>query len=121
MKEILRLPVRYLWSLQHYHPISRDQDEAMNQNYLIIWVDDNMDPANVNCQNIRKKLQDIVNDMNLCTTPAECIQLLNDLRNGKVFVISFGTVGKHLVSDIHSRSQLDAIYIFCSIKIQHQH
>ncbi|CAF4670334.1 unnamed protein product [Rotaria socialis] len=77
---------------------------SMNQNYLIIWIDDNIDPANVDCQHFRKKLHDVANDVNLCTRPTGCIQLLNDLRNGNVFVISSGTIARECDHDALSMS-----------------
>ena len=90
------------------------------QNYLLIWVDGNIDEQNEDCANTLAKLRSVVREVNLCKTPAQCIKFLNDMDNEKAFIISSGAFGQHLVPEIHDLPQVDAIYIFCGNKTKHE-
>ena len=92
----------------------------MAQNYLVIWVDGNIDPENKDCQNTLAQLRGIVSQVNICATSEKCITFLNDMDDGKAFVISSGALGQQLVSDIHGMPKVDAIYIFCGNKTRHE-
>ncbi|CAF3332840.1 unnamed protein product [Rotaria socialis] len=92
----------------------------MVQNYLVIWVDGNINTNNEDCQNSLDQLRTVVSEVNVCTTPEQCIEFLNDMDDGKAFIISSGALGHHLVFDIHSMPQVDAIYIFCGNKVRHK-
>ncbi|CAF1385832.1 unnamed protein product [Adineta steineri] len=98
----------------------RQPRQRMAQNYLLVWVDANIDLANTDCQNTVTQLKNIINDINLCTQPDQCIQLLNQINNERAFVIMSGSLGQHLVPEIHAMAQLDTIYIFCNNKSAHQ-
>jgi hypothetical protein len=90
------------------------------QNYLLIWVDGNIDLKNEDCENTLTKLREVVKKVHHCMTPAECIEFLNNMDDEKAFVILSGYLGQHLVPDIHDMAQVRAIYIFCSNKAQHE-
>ena len=90
------------------------------QNYLLIWVDGNIDPKNEDCENTLTQLRGVVRKVDLCTTPAECIEFLNKMGDEKAFIISSGALGQHLVSNIHDLAQVRAIYIFCGNKARHE-
>ncbi|CAF4071545.1 unnamed protein product [Rotaria magnacalcarata] len=92
----------------------------MTRNYLAIWVDPNIDENNEDCRNALEQLHTVVTEVCICTTPAQCIQFLNEINDEKAFVISSGALGQSLVNDIHSMSKLDAIYIFCRNKARHE-
>ncbi|CAF0760316.1 unnamed protein product [Adineta steineri] len=90
------------------------------QNYLLVWVDASIDETNKDCQDILAQLKNVVNDVNLCTQPDQCIQVLNHFDRERAFVITSGSLGQHLVPEIHDMPHLDAIYIFCGDKSRHQ-
>ncbi|CAF3546858.1 unnamed protein product, partial [Adineta steineri] len=98
----------------------RQPRQRTAQNYLLVWVDANIDQANKDCQDTLNQLKNVVNDVNLCTEPNQCIQVLNKVDKEHAFVITSGSLGQHLVPEIHDMSQLDAIYIFCGDKSRHQ-
>ncbi|CAF4827074.1 unnamed protein product [Rotaria sp. Silwood1] len=100
--------------------MSQQQRQHMAENYLVIWVDGNIDMANEDCQNTLTQLRGAVNQVNLCTTIEECIQQLNENPDLMSFVISSGTLGQHLVPNIHEIQKLKSIYIFCRNKKEHQ-
>ncbi|CAM4742993.1 unnamed protein product [Rotaria magnacalcarata] len=92
----------------------------MVQNYLVIWVDGNIDENTEDCRNTLAQLRAAVIEVNVCTTPEGCIEFLNEMDDGKAFIISSGALGQHFVADIHSMPKVDAIYIFCGNKARHE-
>ncbi|CAF3409824.1 unnamed protein product [Rotaria socialis] len=92
----------------------------MTQNYLVIWVDGNIDENNSDCRNTLAQLRAVVSDVNVCTTPEQCVQFLNEIDDGKAFIISSGALGQSLVNGIHNLPKVDAIYIFCGNKTGHE-
>ncbi|CAF3955026.1 unnamed protein product [Rotaria sp. Silwood1] len=92
----------------------------MNQNYLLIWIDGSIDEANNDCQSTLAQLRSVVNEVTICTEPAQCIKCLNDTDDEKAFIISSGDLGQHLVSQIHDMPQLDTMYILCDDESQHE-
>ncbi|CAF1545257.1 unnamed protein product, partial [Rotaria magnacalcarata] len=92
----------------------------MVQNYLVIWVDGNIDENTEDCRNTLAQLRAAVSEVIMCTTPEGCIEFLNEMDDGKAFIISSGALGHHLVADIHSMPQVDAIYIFCGNKARYE-
>ncbi|CAM4982675.1 unnamed protein product, partial [Rotaria socialis] len=93
---------------------------CMTQNYLVIWVDGNIDENTEDCRNTLAQLRVVVSEVNVCRTPEECIEFLNEMNDGKAFVISSGALGQSLVNDIHVMPNVDAIYIFCGNKARHE-
>ncbi|CAF2974232.1 unnamed protein product [Rotaria socialis] len=93
---------------------------CMTQNYLVIWVDGNIDENAEDCWNTLAQLRVVVSEVNVCRTPEECIEFLNEMNDGKAFVISSGALGQSLVNDIHDMPNVDAIYIFCGNKARHE-
>ncbi|CAF4644174.1 unnamed protein product, partial [Rotaria sp. Silwood2] len=90
------------------------------QNYLLIWVDENIDVKNEDCQNTLAHLRNVVKEVNVCATSEECIEALIDVDGGKAFVISSGALGQNVVPVIHDMACVDAIYVFCSKKARHE-
>ncbi len=90
------------------------------QNYRLIWMDASIDLSEEYYQNTLAQLRDVVNDVKIFTQPDECTHYLNTVNIEKVFVITTGYLGQHLVPAIHALPQLDAIYIFCGNKSRHE-
>ncbi|CAF1445965.1 unnamed protein product [Adineta steineri] len=89
-------------------------------NYLLIWVDASIDQSDKDCQNTLAHLKNVVNDVTLCTESDQCIQALTKVDKEQAFVITSGSLGQHLVPEIHGVPQLNAIYIFCGNKSRHE-
>ncbi|CAF3361473.1 unnamed protein product [Rotaria socialis] len=92
----------------------------MTQNYLVIWVDGNINENTEDCRNTLAQLRVVVSEVNVCRTPEGCTEFLNKMDEGKAFVISSGALGQSLVNDIHGMPKVDAIYIFCGNKARHE-
>lgn len=91
------------------------------QNFLLVWVDTNIDETKVDFQNSLTQLRSVVNDVKTITKPDQCVQFLKSIQQEKAFLIVSGSLGQHLIPDIHSFSQLDVIYIFCNDQKRHEH
>ncbi|CAF4038337.1 unnamed protein product, partial [Rotaria sp. Silwood1] len=100
--------------------MNRQRRRQMAENYLVIWVDGNINVENEDCQNTLAQLRSVVNDVNPCTTAEQCIDKLQENSEETLFVISSGALGQHLVPEIHGMPKLDGIYIFCGNKQRHQ-
>ncbi|CAF0957769.1 unnamed protein product [Adineta steineri] len=83
--------------------------QYMAQNYLLIWVDASIDEEKKDCQDTLTQLKNVINDVKLCTEPNQCIQVLNKFGKEQAFVITSGSLGQHLVPEIHGIPHLDAI------------
>jgi len=94
--------------------------QRITQNFVLIWVDASIDESTKGCQNTLTQLRSVVNNVNIFTQPDQCIQFINGLKDEKAFVITSGSLGQHLVPDIHALPQVDAIYIFCGNKSRHE-
>jgi hypothetical protein len=66
------------------------------------------------------QLRTVVNNVNVCAHPEQCIQFIKDIENEIAFVIASGSLGQHLVPDIHALPQVDAIYVLCKNKSRHE-
>ncbi|CAF4194979.1 unnamed protein product, partial [Adineta steineri] len=87
--------------------------QRIAQNYLLVWADANIDLTNKDCQNTLTQLRTVVNDVIMFNQSDACIQFLDQTNDEQAFVITSGSLGQHLVHEIHGMSTLDAIYIFC--------
>ena len=86
------------------------------QNFLLIWMDPEIDQSNKDCQNTLAQLRNIVNDVHIFTKRDECIDFLTEVDHIKAFLIIEGTLGQQILPLIHDIPQLDGVYIFDSKK-----
>ncbi|CAF1137628.1 unnamed protein product [Adineta ricciae] len=94
--------------------------QRMVQNYLLVWMDANIDEKDQDCHNTLTHLRSVVNDVYIYTQADTCLQFLNSIGGEKAFVITSGSFGQHLVPDIHDNPQVNAIYIFCGNKSENE-
>jgi hypothetical protein len=92
----------------------------MVQNVLLIWLDSNIDDNNDNCRNTVSQLRSVVNDVNTFTDGEECIEFINNMNEEKTCMIISGSLGEHIMPQIHNMSQVDSIFIFCGNKKRHE-
>ena len=92
----------------HHLPRAR-----ISQDYRLIWVDGSFNESDSDCQNTVQQLRAIVNDVQVFTNSNACVDFLRGVSEEKVLVIISDSLGKDLVPQIHSMSQVNTIYIFC--------
>jgi tetratricopeptide (TPR) repeat protein len=94
--------------------------QRIAQNFLVIWIDANIDESTQDCQNTLGQLRSVVNDINIFTKPDEAVDFLTEVHGKNAFLIIEGTLGQHILSLIHDIPQLDAIYLFYSNECEHE-
>ncbi|CAF5121682.1 unnamed protein product, partial [Rotaria sp. Silwood1] len=77
--------------------MSQQPRRRLPENYMVIWVDENMDMTNKDCHNTLAQLRGVVNQVIPYTTAEECVQQLNENPEEISFVISSGALGQHMV------------------------
>jgi len=87
-------------------------------NYLLIWVDENIDENKDEYQNILTELRKIVQEVKTCRTTKQCNEYLNKMDEDKAFVISSADLCQHLVPEIIRITRLDGIYILGGNRIE---
>jgi hypothetical protein len=88
------------------------------QNFLLVWLDSNIDQSNDDLCSSINQLRRIVNTVDSFTDTDECIDFLTQIKDEKVFIIISGSLSQHIVPCIHSISQLDSIYVLYQEKYE---
>ena len=103
--------------VHHSHRIG----EQKFQNILLIWLDNNIDENNDDSRNTINQLQQVINIVDIFTDEEKCLQFLNDKHDEKsCMMIISGSLGQHIVPQIHDLVQVDSIFIFCNNKKYHE-
>ncbi|CAF3850848.1 unnamed protein product, partial [Rotaria sp. Silwood1] len=82
------------------------------QNFLILWLDEEIDEVIDEYYNSIQHLQRIVNTIEPFNDTDECVDYLSQLQNEKAFLIVSGTLCETVVPRIHHMTQLYSIYVF---------
>ncbi|CAF3016766.1 unnamed protein product [Rotaria socialis] len=90
------------------------------QNYLVVWLDANIDEKREHFQKSLVELRKIVVTLDLFTDVDQCIEYLKRIDGQKIFLITSGSLGKKTVPLIHDVAQLDTIFVFCINKDLHK-
>ncbi|CAF1428107.1 unnamed protein product [Adineta steineri] len=90
------------------------------QNVLLIWLDNNINENNADCNNTIKQLKRVVNNINTFTDGPQCVEFIQTINNNKICMIVSDSLGQHIVPHVHDMSQVDTIFIFCSNREWHK-
>ncbi|CAF3373958.1 unnamed protein product, partial [Rotaria sp. Silwood2] len=90
------------------------------QNYLLVWLDANIDESKKDFKSSLAHLRHIVATIRTFTDADECIQFMKDIQEEKIFLIISGSLGQHTVPKIDSWPQLDTIYVYCGNRAAHE-
>ncbi|CAF3389584.1 unnamed protein product [Rotaria sp. Silwood2] len=91
------------------------------QNFTLVWLDSSIDETDLGYKSSLHKLRRIVNIINTFRDVQQCIDFLQDIKDVKAFLIVSGALGESTLPQIHSMSQLDAIYVFSTNPSEHEH
>ncbi|CAF3579219.1 unnamed protein product [Rotaria socialis] len=94
-----------------------DGRQLIIQNYVLIWLDPNIDESNDDFHHSKTQLQRIVNRVETFVDLDHCIDFLTDMQDEKILMIVSEAVAQHILSFIHNFDQLYAVYIFRDNKI----
>ena len=91
------------------------------QNFLLIWLDANIDEANNDdTRHAMAELRQVARTIHTYTNPDQCIAFLSSVRDKKVLMIISGVLGQSIVPTINDMSHIDSIYVFCRNQALHQ-
>jgi hypothetical protein len=93
---------------------------SMVQNVLLVWLDNNIDEKNSDCQNTLTQLRRVINTVDTFTDRDQCIDFLTDIDTVKVFMIISAEISQNILPLIHNITQLDSVFIFCDNRKRHE-
>ncbi|CAF3844870.1 unnamed protein product [Rotaria sordida] len=91
------------------------------ENFRILWLDANIDKTNPDCCNTLTRLRRVVSTVDTFTDVDPCVNFLKNIHDEKVFMIVSGRLGENIIPIIHSMTQLDSVFVFCSNKARYEH
>ena len=89
------------------HPIKR-----IVQNFVLVWMDANIDETKQIYQDTLIRLRSTINDVKIFTQVNACVTFLKDIEHEKAFVITTPSTGAHFLPAIHSLVQVNAVFLF---------
>jgi tetratricopeptide (TPR) repeat protein len=90
------------------------------KDYIVVWLDSNIDRSNEVHQNVILKLQQVINSINTFTDTNECIKFITQMKSEKVFMIISTALGEQIIHLIQDIPQLESIYVFCDDQSDHK-
>lgn len=81
--------------------LSVHSEHDVNQNFVILWVDSNIDENQNIYHDSINKLRRITSLFYTCTDLDQCITYVNNLDKKKISIIVSDTLGEQLVASIH--------------------
>ena len=90
------------------------------QNFLLVWLDANLDESKVDFEKSLERLQNVVASIRTFKDVKQCIKFLNEISEEKVFIIVSGSLDRQVVLDFENMPQVQSVYIFCGNKAIHE-
>ncbi|CAF1068390.1 unnamed protein product [Rotaria sordida] len=90
------------------------------QNFLLVWLDANVDESKEDFQTSLKHLRRIVASITTFTDAQQCFDFLSGITKEKAFMIVSGSLGQKIVSEMEAMSQLESVYVFCGNQSYHE-
>ena len=91
----------------------RAQPEDLVQNFLLLWLDGNLDESNEDFCNSIMQLRRTADAIETFRDPDECFQYISNFEDEKAFLIVSGALTDIVIPRIHNIAQIYTIYIFC--------
>jgi tetratricopeptide (TPR) repeat protein len=90
------------------------------QNFILLWLDLNINESDATFDYAITQLRAVINTINIYSDADECIDVLTELKEEKVFMIMSSAFGQQIIPLIHDISQLYCIYILCDDSCKHE-
>ncbi|CAF1549679.1 unnamed protein product [Adineta ricciae] len=90
------------------------------QDVVVIWLDNQIDHNNPDCQLTIAQLEHITDNISTFTDNDECVEYILNCNDHQVYLIVSGALGQYLVRCIHDIPLLHSIFIFCQNKSYHE-
>ncbi|CAF1506227.1 unnamed protein product [Rotaria magnacalcarata] len=95
-------------------------EKPILQNFLLIWLDPNIDKSQPQYKQPLAELQRLVASINTFTRIEDCINFIDGIQETKVFMIVSGSLGQSIVPQIHDKTHVDSIYVYCRDAERHR-
>ncbi|CAF3884031.1 unnamed protein product [Adineta steineri] len=97
------------------------QRRRMVRNYSLLCLDECMDEANQEYQNILTQLKTNTDNIKVFKQRDECVDFLTDAEEDIMsFLVLENTMARHILPLMNDIPQLHSVYIFSNIKSQHE-
>jgi tetratricopeptide (TPR) repeat protein len=101
--------------------IRRNQSEKkVIENFVLIWLDQNINEPFDEYQNSIHLFQSFVNTIKLFSNTDEFHEFIQEIQNEKLFIIISGSLGEKIVPEIEMNTQIHSIYVYCNQKEHHE-
>ncbi|CAF1178430.1 unnamed protein product [Rotaria sordida] len=81
------------------------------QNFLLVWLDANIDESKEDFQTSLKHLRRIVASITTFTDAQKCFDYLSGITKEKAFMIVSGSLGQKFVPEMEAMPQLESVYV----------
>ncbi|CAF0860430.1 unnamed protein product [Didymodactylos carnosus] len=105
---------------EHKNTSSSYSFASTTEDYIVVWLDSNIDKSNEIHQNVIMQLQQIVNSVNTFTDANECINFVTQSKYKIFLMIVSNDLGQQIVHLIQDIPQLESIYVFCNGRSDHE-
>ncbi|CAM4897053.1 unnamed protein product [Rotaria socialis] len=92
----------------------------MVQNFLLVWLDANIDERKEDFQKSLAELRKIFVTVEPFTDVDQCVDYLTSIDDQKIYLITSASLGQMAVPLIHDITQLDKIFVLCSNEDEHK-
>ncbi|CAF1615222.1 unnamed protein product [Rotaria magnacalcarata] len=100
--------------------VFQSYSERIIQDFILVWLDENLDENNDNFQHSLIQLRVIVNTLEYFTDPDQCVDYLTTIEDEKILLVVSWEFFENIVPLIHDMSQLHTIFGFYSNNCQQQ-
>jgi hypothetical protein len=90
------------------------QHACVEQNFVLVWLDENIDENNDGYHPLISQLQSIVNTIEAFNDIDQCVHFLSQIRKQNIFLIVSDRLGQRTMTLTHDMDQLIAVFIFCN-------
>ncbi|CAF5006850.1 unnamed protein product, partial [Rotaria socialis] len=98
----------------------RARPRRIVQNFLLVWLDANIDEGMEDFQKSLTELRNIIVTVEPFTDVDQCVDYLTSIDDQKIYLIISASLDQTIVPLIHDIVQLDMIFVFCSNKDDHK-
>ncbi|CAF4928004.1 unnamed protein product [Rotaria socialis] len=98
----------------------RARPRRIVQNFLLVWLDANIDEKKEDFQKSLTELRKIFVTVEPFTDVDQCVDYLTSIDDQKIYLITSALLGQTTVPLIHDIAQLDTIFVFCSNTDEHK-
>ncbi|CAF4172010.1 unnamed protein product [Rotaria sp. Silwood2] len=95
-------------------------EKKIVENFILIWLDKNIYETFEQYENPLQLFQSFVNTIKLFSNPDEFYRFVQDIKDEKLFIITSGSLGEKIISQIESQTYIYEIYVYCNDREYHE-